>query len=189
MLIFYSAPELEFHAVRDSLDAQDSLRGSVRAEELSETARAATAVMEGAITLANGEALDSLTLVPTAHLAPPPTPHSLAHEPQLKQLPTKPLRAKSRRETLEETFRKLGLSTGWIADLGRGGEMEPKKGGRWTFSGAEVRWVARERADYEKAMKFRRKLENDCRRLNGLPPKRCKKKRRPHDYDDDDEPL
>jgi hypothetical protein len=51
-----------------------------------------------------------------------------------------------------------------------------------------VRRVARERADHEKAVKLRRKLENDRRRLNGLPPKRRKKRRKARDYDDDAEP-
>ncbi|NTU84537.1 MAG: helix-turn-helix domain-containing protein, partial [Chloroflexales bacterium] len=189
--------EFQLHALRDRLDAQGSLRGSARAElialaeELGETSRGMAAAMDGvevtdgAVALATWEALDSLPLIPTAHLAPPPRP---PREPRPKQPQAKQPQAKSRRLTLEEAARQLGLSTGRVAELARNGELGRKEGGRWTFSEADVRRVARERADHEKAMKLRKKLENDRRRLNGLPPKRRKQRRKARDYDDDDEP-
>ncbi|NTU80674.1 MAG: helix-turn-helix domain-containing protein [Chloroflexales bacterium] len=195
----------QLHALRDRLDAQGNLRGSARAElialaeELTETAKAAAAVMDGVevtdgtIALATWEVLDSLPLVPTAHLAPLPPPprpprQSQAKQPQVKETPAKQPSAKSRRLTLEEAARRLGLSTGRVAELARSGELGRKEGGRWTFSEAEVRRVARERADHEKAVKLRKKLENDRRRLNGLPPKRRKQRRKARDLDDDDPP-
>jgi hypothetical protein len=198
--------EFQLHALRDRLDAQGNLRGSARAElialaeELSETARVAAATMDGVevtdgtIALATWEALDSLPLVPTAHLAPPPPPPRPPRQPQAKQPQTKQPQAKQpqaksqRRLTLEEAARQLGLSTGRVAELARSGELGRKEGGRWTFSEAEVRRVARERADHEKAVKLRKKLENDRRRLNGLPPKRRKKRRKARELDDDDPP-
>jgi hypothetical protein len=197
--------EFELHALRDKLDAQGSLRGSARAklialaEELGETARGIAAAMDdvvvtdAAIALATWEALDQLPLVPTAHLTPPPPPPRPSREPRPKQQQVKEPQAKqpparSRRLTLEEAAQKLGLSTGRVAELAREGELGRKEGGRWTFTEAEVRRVARERADHEKAVKLRKKQENDRRRLNGLPPKRRKKKRcRARDYDDDDD--
>lgn len=194
----------QLHALRDRLDAQGSLRGSTRAElialaeELVETAKEKAAsldsveVTDGAIAFAVWEALDQLPLVPTAHLAPPPPPprpprQPRSKQPQAKQPQTKQPQVKSQRLTLEEAARHLSLSTGRVAELARSGELGRKEGGRWTFSEAEVRRVARERADHEKAVKLRKKLENDRRRLNGLPPKRRKKRRKARDYDDDDD--
>jgi len=86
--------------------------------------------------------------------------------------------------TAEETASRLGLSVGRVTEMARQHEIGRKEGGRWTFSEAEIRRVAQERTDRAKALKLRKRLENDRRRLNSLPPKRKPRKKRPS-LDDD----
>jgi hypothetical protein len=86
--------------------------------------------------------------------------------------------------TAEEAAERLGLSVSRITEMARDHEIGRKDRGRWTFSEAEIRRVGREREDRAKALKLRKRLENDRRRLNGLPPKRKRRKKRPS-LDDD----
>src|SRR6266508_3208670 len=61
-----------------------------------------------------------------------------------------------------------------------------KEGGAWTFTKTEIRKLDVERRSHQKAIKLRKRLEKDLRRLKGLPPKRKKKKKRPaRSYEDD----
>jgi len=92
--------------------------------------------------------------------------------------------ARPRRLTAEEAAERLGLSVGRVTEMARQHEIGRKDRGRWTFSEAEIRRVAQERTDRAKALKLRKRLENDRRRLNGLPPKRKPRKKRPS-LDDD----
>src|SRR6266498_3619403 len=91
---------------------------------------------------------------------------------------------RSRRLTAEETASRLGLSVGRVTEMARQHEIGRKEGGRWTFSEAEIHRVAQEREDRAKALKLRKRLENDRRHLQGLPPKRKPWKKRPS-LDDD----
>src|SRR6266511_3608768 len=91
---------------------------------------------------------------------------------------------RSRRLTADEAAERLGLSVGRVTEMARQREIGRKEGGRWTFSEAETRRVAREREDRAKVLKLRKRMENDRRRLNGLPPKRKQRKKRPP-LDDD----
>ncbi len=91
---------------------------------------------------------------------------------------------RSRRLTADEAAERLGLSVGCVTEMARQREIGRKEGGRWTFSEAEIRRVTREREDRAKVLKLRKRLENDRRRLNGLPPKRKPRKKRPS-LDDD----
>ena len=91
---------------------------------------------------------------------------------------------RSRRLTADEAAERLGLSVGRVTEMARQREIGRKEGGRWTFSEAEIRRVTREREDRAKVLKLRKRLENDRRRLNGLPPKRKPRKKRPS-LDDD----
>src|SRR6266540_4185969 len=84
--------------------------------------------------------------------------------------------ARPRRLTAEETASRLGLSVGRVTEMARQHEIGRKEGGRWTFSEAEIRRVAQERTDRAKVLKLRKRLENDRRQLNGLPPKRKPRK-------------
>jgi hypothetical protein len=68
--------------------------------------------------------------------------------------------------------------------MARQHEIGRKDKGRWTFSEAEIRRVDQEREDRAKAMGLGKRLENDRRRLQGLPPKRKSRKKRPP-LDDD----
>jgi len=86
--------------------------------------------------------------------------------------------------TADEAAERLGLSVGRVTEMARQREIGRKEGGRWTFSEAEIRRVTREREDRAKVLKLRKRLENDRRRLNGLPPKRKQRKKRPS-LDDD----
>src|SRR6266498_1399747 len=86
---------------------------------------------------------------------------------------------RSRRLTADEAAERLGLSVGCVTEMARQREIGRKEGGRWTFSEAEIRRVTREREDRAKVLKLRKRLENDRRRLNGLPPKRKPRKKRP----------
>jgi hypothetical protein len=92
--------------------------------------------------------------------------------------------ARRSRLTAEEAAERLGLSVSRITEMARAHEIGRKDGGRWTFSEAEIRRVAKEREDRAKALKLRKRLENDRRRLNGLPPKRKRRKKRPSPDDD-----
>ncbi len=91
---------------------------------------------------------------------------------------------RSRRLTAEEVAERLGLSVGRVTEMARQHEIGRKDKGRWTFSEAEIRRVAQEREDRAKAMGLRKRLENDRRHLQGLPPKRKLRKKRPS-LDDD----
>src|SRR5437867_8836131 len=92
--------------------------------------------------------------------------------------------ARRSRLAAEEAADRLGLSVGRVTEMARDHEIGRKDKGRWTFSEAEIRRVAQEREDHAKALKLRKRLENDRRRLNGLPPKRKPRKKRPiHDDD------
>ncbi len=91
---------------------------------------------------------------------------------------------RSRRLTADEAAERLGLSVGCVTEMARQREIGRKEGGRWTFSEAEIRRVTREREDRAKVLKLRKRLENDRRRLNGLPPERKPRKKRPS-LDDD----
>src|SRR5438067_11115743 len=92
--------------------------------------------------------------------------------------------SRPRRLTAEEAAERLGLSVGRITEMARDREIGRKDGGRWTFSEAEIRRIAQERTDRAKALKLRKRLENDRRRMGGLPPKRRPRKKRPS-LDDD----
>jgi hypothetical protein len=86
--------------------------------------------------------------------------------------------------TADEAAERLGLSVGRVTEMARQREIGRKEGGRWTFSEAEIRRVAREREDRAKVLKLHKRLENDRRRLNGLPSKRKPRKKRPSPDDD-----
>ncbi len=88
------------------------------------------------------------------------------------------------RLTADEAAERLGLSVGRVTEMARQHEIGRKDKGRWTFSEAEIHRVAQEREDRAKALKLRKRLENDRRHLQGLPPKRKPWKKRPS-LDDD----
>src|SRR6266545_4434139 len=88
------------------------------------------------------------------------------------------------RLTADEAAERLGLSVGRVTEMARQHEIGRKDKGHWTFSEAEIRRVAQEREDRAKALKLRKRRENDRRRLQGLPPKRKSRKKRPP-LDDD----
>ncbi len=85
--------------------------------------------------------------------------------------------ARPRRLTADEAAERLGRSAGPLTEMARQHEIGRKEGVRWTFSEAEIRWVGCEREDRAKVLKLRKRLENDRRRMGGLPPKRKQRKR------------
>ena len=91
---------------------------------------------------------------------------------------------RSRRLTADEAADRLGLSVGRVTEMARQHEIGRKDRGRWTFSEAEIRRVAQQRENRAKVLKLYKRLENDRRRLQGLPPKRKPRKKR-SSLDDD----
>lgn len=85
-----------------------------------------------------------------------------------------------------EAAARLGVSERQMRALAKSHWIGKKEGRTWTFTETEIRKLDEERKAHQKAVKLRKRLENDLRRLKGLPPKRKKKKKRPaRSYEDD----
>ena len=85
-----------------------------------------------------------------------------------------------------EAAARLGVSERQMRALAKSRWIGKKEGGIWTFTETEIRKLDEERKAHQKAVKLRKRMENDLRRLKGLPPKRKKKKKRPaRSYEDD----
>lgn len=93
---------------------------------------------------------------------------------------------RARRLTTAEAATRVGVSERQMCALAKSHWIGKKDGGRWTFTETEIRKLVEERNNDAAAVKLRKRLEDDRRRLNGLPLKRKKKKRpvRRDDYDE-----
>ncbi len=93
---------------------------------------------------------------------------------------------RAKRLSTAEAADRLGVSERQMRALAKSHWIGKKEGGAWTFTETEIRKLDEERMTHQKAIKLRKRLENDLRRLKGLPPKRKKKKKRPvRSYEDD----
>lgn len=91
---------------------------------------------------------------------------------------------RAKRLSTVEAAARLGVSERQMRALAKSHWIGKKEGGAWTFTETEIRKLDEERKAHQKAVKLRKRLENDLRRLKGLPPKR-KKKRPTHSYEAD----
>jgi len=93
---------------------------------------------------------------------------------------------RAKRLSTAEAAARLSVSERQMRALAKSHWIGKKEGGAWTFTETEIRKLDVERRSHQKAIKLRKRLENDLRRLKGLPPKRKKKKKRPaRSYEDD----
>ena len=94
---------------------------------------------------------------------------------------------RAKRLSTAEAAARVGVSERQMRALAKSHWIGKKDGNGWTFTETEIRKLIQERKDHAAAIKLRKRLENDRRRLKGLPPKR-KKKRPPRRYDEEDRP-
>jgi hypothetical protein len=93
---------------------------------------------------------------------------------------------RAKRLSTVEAAARLGVSERQMRALAKSRWIGKKESGTWTFTETEIRKLDEERKAHQKAVKLRKRMENDLRRLKGLPPKRKKKKKRPaRSYEDD----
>jgi hypothetical protein len=83
---------------------------------------------------------------------------------------------RAKRLSTAEAADRLGVSERQMRALAKSHWIGKKEGGAWTFTETEIRKLDQERKDHQKAIKLRKRLETDLRRLKGLPPKRKKRK-------------
>jgi hypothetical protein len=83
---------------------------------------------------------------------------------------------RAKRLSTAEAADRLGVSERQMRALAKSHWIGKKEAGAWTFTETEIRKLDEERKTHQKAIKLRKRLENDLRRLKGLPPKRKKKK-------------